>query len=237
MAGEPQTTTPNLVMSEIHDAQSAKHITHNDALRTLDSLVQAVIIDRDLTAPPGSPSDGDNYIVGASATGDWSTHDDEIAYYKSSAWEFNVPAEGWLVYAQDENELLIYNGSAWVTLVTILEADAHDTDGALEGLPTSSQVVGRFLFARAVTFPDDFAGSKGDVDTAPTDSAGADFDIKKNGSSIGTMSFASAATVATFTTSGGATSMAIADVLTVVAPGSADPALANLSFVFKGTRD
>ena len=40
---------------------------------------QDPVIDADLSAPPGSPSEGDRYIVGPSATGDWSGHDGEIA--------------------------------------------------------------------------------------------------------------------------------------------------------------
>lgn len=230
--------TPNLTMPEISDSQAAKYLTHNDGLRVLDALVQAVIIDRDLTAPPGSPSDGDTYIVRTTATGDWATHEDEIAYYKSSVWEFHTPAEGWVVYAQDENELLIYQGSAgWDTLVSVLEADSHDVGGSKEGQPGSSEVLARIVFVRAVTFADDFAGSQGVVGTAPTDSAGADFDIQKDGSSVGTMSFASAATTATFTSDSGGVSFAAGEVLTVVAPGSQDPALADLAFMFKGVQD
>ena len=48
----------------------------NKPLEQLDLAIAALgnltIIDRDLTAPPGGESDGDTYIVGGSATGDWS---------------------------------------------------------------------------------------------------------------------------------------------------------------------
>ena len=44
-------------------AQAQKHVTHNEALRLLDGLVQLAVLDRDLTAPPGAPADGDRYIV------------------------------------------------------------------------------------------------------------------------------------------------------------------------------
>lgn len=93
-------------------------------LRGLDGLVQPSIKDKDLTAPPGSPADGDCYIVGASATGAWATHDKAIARYSSveTAWEFFTPSEGWSVYAQDENLAYRYSGSAWASVPEVSNA-------------------------------------------------------------------------------------------------------------------
>ena len=44
-------------------------VTHNDAIRALDALVQLIVQDRDLASPPGSQSDGQRWIVAASPTG------------------------------------------------------------------------------------------------------------------------------------------------------------------------
>lgn len=44
-------------------SQAQKHVTHNEALTLLDTLVQASVIDKDLTTPPISPAEGDCYIV------------------------------------------------------------------------------------------------------------------------------------------------------------------------------
>ena len=60
--------TTHLLLPYILAAQAQKHVTHNEALRLLDGLVQLSVLDRDLTAPPGSPTDGDRYIVGSGAT-------------------------------------------------------------------------------------------------------------------------------------------------------------------------
>jgi hypothetical protein len=51
-------TTTNLLLPYILAAQAQKHVTHNEALRLLDGLVQLSVLDRDLTAPPDSPADG-----------------------------------------------------------------------------------------------------------------------------------------------------------------------------------
>ena len=64
-------TTTHLMVPYLAAAQAQKHVTHNEALRILDGLVQLSVLDRDLAAPPASPADGDRYIVGSGATGDW----------------------------------------------------------------------------------------------------------------------------------------------------------------------
>jgi len=74
---------------------------------------QRQVLDKDLTAPPGSPAEGDRYIVGGSATGDWAGHDNDIAWYDGSAWQFDTPEEGWFVYVADENKFYLFNGTAW----------------------------------------------------------------------------------------------------------------------------
>ena len=83
--------------------------------RKLDALVQASILDKDLTAPPGSPAGGDCYIVGASATGAWASKDGQIARYSSTlaAWEFFVPSEGWWFHVNDEDKFYKHNGTSW----------------------------------------------------------------------------------------------------------------------------
>jgi len=74
---------------------------------------QNSVIDKDLTAPPGSPSVGDRYIVATGATGAWSGHDDDIAEWTGSAWSFATPNEGWTVWVEDEDLIYVYDGAAW----------------------------------------------------------------------------------------------------------------------------
>lgn len=105
--------TPNLKMPWLLAAQAQKHVTHNDALRALDAVVQLSALDRDLTAPPGSPQDGDRYIVAASATGSWAGKDGQIAAFQDNAWMFHAPLEGWLCWVADEDLLLVFDGTGW----------------------------------------------------------------------------------------------------------------------------
>lgn len=111
--------------------QSQKDVTHNDAIRRLDALVQLSVIDRDLTAAPGSPAEGDRYIVASGATGVWDDWDLNIAAYLNGGWVKLVPREGWLVFVTDENALVTYreDTGAWQVIAgtetTVAAISAH----------------------------------------------------------------------------------------------------------------
>ena len=106
-------STPNLQLPYLIAAQAQKHVTHNEALRALDAIVQLLVLDKDLASPPGSPADGSRYIVAASPTGAWAGHAADIAAYQDGAWMFYTPREGWLAWVADEDKLYVYGGSAW----------------------------------------------------------------------------------------------------------------------------
>lgn len=114
--------TASLALPLLVAEQAQKHVTHNEALTALDALVMLAIVDRDLTAPPGSPADGARYIPKATATGVWAGHEDEIAARQDGVWNFYAPQEGWLAWVRDEDLLLVYDGSDW----TEVTADPGD---------------------------------------------------------------------------------------------------------------
>jgi hypothetical protein len=107
--------TPNLALPEIAPSQAQKHVTHNEALVILDALVQLSVKDRNLNAPPGSPVEGDRYIIGPSPTGAWATHAGKVAYWDSTSWVILTPNEGWSAWVDDENVQLFWDGSSWTT--------------------------------------------------------------------------------------------------------------------------
>lgn len=115
-----------------------------------------------------------------------------------------------------------------------LSAQPFDVHAFYPGVPSASAKVLRIPVARAVTFPDDFAGAYGKASAAATGSTA--FDVQKNGASVGTITFAAAATTATFVTSGTTVVLAAGDVLSIIAPVSPDATLADVGFVLAGTR-
>lgn len=112
--------TPINGLPLLEAAQNQKYLTANQATSYLDGLVNMTVFNRSTSAPPGSPSAGDRYIVGPSPTGAWAGQANNVAIYVGTNWVFFTPSEGWRVYDQGLNEIALFTGSAWVDLATFL---------------------------------------------------------------------------------------------------------------------
>lgn len=111
------TDTPKLGITEMEQSQSQKHVTFNEAMFRLDVITQASVADRDLTAPPGSPSEGDSYIIASVASGDWLGAENSIAAFQGGIWVIYAPQVGWRTWISDEGILARWDGTAWLNLV------------------------------------------------------------------------------------------------------------------------
>ncbi|MBO6759215.1 MAG: DUF2793 domain-containing protein [Roseibium sp.] len=107
------TQTPNLGLPELASSQSQKHVTHNEALAMLDAIVELSVLSRTTSVPPGSPADGDRYLVPTGATGGFAGQDGTIASSRDGAWSFFQPQAGWRAYVQDEGGFAVFNGTGW----------------------------------------------------------------------------------------------------------------------------
>jgi len=112
----------NLALPFIEGGELLPDVTLNETLRLIDTLVQLAILDRDLNAPPGSPAEGQRWIVKASPspTGAWAGHGNHVAAWQDGGWVFCVPQVGWFAYVIDEGALVAWNGSAWVSALAML---------------------------------------------------------------------------------------------------------------------
>ncbi|NJM33981.1 MAG: DUF2793 domain-containing protein [Rhodomicrobium sp.] len=133
----------NLNLPFIEAAQAQKHVTHNAALLALDAVVMLSVLDSDLATPPGTPADGDRYLIASSATGDWSGNDGKIAAWQDGAWSFYTPHEGWLIWIADEDIVLVFNGASWIGAATQNAAylGINTTADATNKLAVSSSAV------------------------------------------------------------------------------------------------
>lgn len=103
-----------LSLPYIQPAQAQKHITHNEAIRALDIIVQPTVSEVGVTTPPDTPAQGARYVVGSGATGDWTGLDGSIAVWEDSSWSFVVPAVGWTTRATDTLIEWVFDGSTWI---------------------------------------------------------------------------------------------------------------------------
>jgi len=171
----------NLGFTYLEASQAQKHVTVNEALRVVDAVIQLSIIDRDLTTPPSltSPTDdGKVYIPASGATGDWSGHVGEIAFFVDDAWQFVSPKEGWRGWVQDENVEVHWSGSAWALYPAQLESFVIACSDETTALATGTGVASfRMPYAFNVT------AVRASVTTAPTGAA-LQVDINEGGGSI-----------------------------------------------------
>lgn len=94
-------------------SQAQKHLTHNEALAILETLVQPVVSDIAASEPPADPAEGDCVVVGTGATGAFSGHDNKISAWIAAAWHFHVPQFGWSVVRDSDGQIFIYGASGW----------------------------------------------------------------------------------------------------------------------------
>lgn len=131
-------TSPRLLLPYLQAAQAQKHVTHNEALRRLDGLVNLTVDDRNRIVPPANPTEGAAYLVAAGATGLWAGWSGDIALWADAAW-MRLPARiGWRLWVIAEQLVLVRLAAGWVTLDTAMGllvrgASTDLAEGALGG--------------------------------------------------------------------------------------------------------
>lgn len=210
MAGER--TLPGLSLYGFWNLGSGYKAQMDANWLALSALAQLRVLSR-VTALPGSPTDGDIYIVPTGGDAN------KVAVRDNGAWSYFVPAEGYFAYVVDEDVFVWWSGTAWV------RHGNYDLGFFIGGEMTNAEIVARFVAVRAFTIPTSGTGSRATAETASTGNVA--FDLLKNGVSFGTVTFNITAT-GVFTVAS-ATSFAIGDVLKIVAPATADATLADVA--------
>jgi len=155
------TQTPRVGLPFIAAAQAQKHVTHNEALAELDALIGARFLDRDLATPPASPSDGDAYLVHATATDDWAGKEGRIAFCLDGDWRFYTPFAGLVALIADENKFIAFDGTSWNDYAAYIPLD----NLAQLGVNTSADSTNKFAVkSNAVLFAALEAASSGTGD-------------------------------------------------------------------------
>lgn len=92
-------------------------------LRMFQALIQPNVINMTTSAAPGSPTNGDMYVVASVGSGAWVGKTNYVAYWStdnpnalSGEWEFYQPLSGWIVADRNTGFVYRYNGANWVQL-------------------------------------------------------------------------------------------------------------------------
>lgn len=129
--------TPNVGIPYVTQGTLDPAAGLNLALNVIDALLQCAVIELGRNAPPGSPADGDMYVVGV-GTGAWSGQDDNLARYVAAGtfWQFYPAGDSVnFVLNLDDGGFYTYNSSSasagWVV------------SGGLPDSPSNGQIYGR----------------------------------------------------------------------------------------------
>ena len=135
--------SPNLKLPYLAPAQAQKHVTHNEALRQLDAVVQLSVL-AITDELPAEPQNGECYILGSDLQNGLAGKTHHIAAFQDGAWAFLVPNIGWRSYVQDAAELHVFDGTAWQALTsggaseTVLKFGINTTADAANRLAVKS---------------------------------------------------------------------------------------------------
>jgi hypothetical protein len=134
------------------------------------------------------------------------------------------------ITAATNNELLAFNYSSntWVNTPAI-----YDVGITIGGGTLSNEILLQHVLPVAIQIPIGATGSYAIANTAAASSTV--FNMNKNGSSIGSITWAPSATTASFSFAS-AISFSAADILQIVAPSVPDSALANIGITIAATR-
>lgn len=159
--------TPILALPVLVPNQAQPYVTHNEALRRLDILVQTRVLEFGAETPPALPEEGDLYALGAAPVAEWAGQAQKLAARIDGAWLFVAPQQGWRAWDQAAGVLRVWDGAGWVRP----PADLENVAGV--GIGTASDPANRLAVkSDAVLFSHDGAGHQlkinkaGDSDTA-----------------------------------------------------------------------
>jgi hypothetical protein len=102
------TATPRLALTELASGQATPETTVNGSNRWLEQGAGAFSFKNRTTnqAEPGSPADGDCYLLVGTPTGThWAGQGGKIALFVNTAWEFKTPKKGMVAYVVERGRV------------------------------------------------------------------------------------------------------------------------------------
>lgn len=184
-------------------------------LRLLSALVQPVATDIVAALPTRVTTDL-IYILST---------DNTINVYDDGAWIKITPHVGWSMFVVNKTANYRFGGSSWTadSMGRTSQSKVRMATFATTA-PAVSEVLSLFVVDSAATIPANFSGSVLKVGTPPDSTF--TLSVQRNGTQIGTVTVSTNGT-ADFECS--QVTLASSDIISVVAPATADTTIANLA--------
>ena len=103
-------TTPRFALPLLYSGQAQKEVFVNEALALTDALLHCSI-ESETATPPAAPEDGQNWLAGSGASGEWAGQDQALACRQAGNWIFVPPRDGMRVFDLSSGQTLFFSGS------------------------------------------------------------------------------------------------------------------------------
>lgn len=204
----------------------------SDNFTRLDMLVNPYVLSMTEPEPPSLLTIGDMYIVPIGGTGVWNGHDNDLAVVTEDGWLYCTPTKGVRARLNDPEGWIWFNDLTWIP---------EDQNGNVDPSPLGTrydvavfvgyeaeprEVVMAFTVPQSMTLPNGAPGSVGRGISEPTGIMR--LAVKRNGTDVGTITFAPGSVIATITVVGDK-AFAAGNLLTVHVPDDPPPGFQNYS--------
>ena len=106
------TSTFRLSLPMLFQGQTQKEFYFNEAMSLVDTMLFPAV-EGQSSDVPATPADGEAWLIGLGAGGDWANQEHAIAISIAGSWNFVQPVNGMIVFDKAANQMARFETS-WI---------------------------------------------------------------------------------------------------------------------------
>ncbi|RKF20572.1 DUF2793 domain-containing protein [Altericroceibacterium spongiae] len=118
-------TSPRFGLPMLFAGQAQKEFFVNEAHSRTDALLHAAI-EAEQAEPPTFPEDGQCWLIGPDASGEWVDREGTLACWQAGSWLFIPPRDGMSLLDRSSGQIIRYAGG-WKRPSTVTGPSGGDT--------------------------------------------------------------------------------------------------------------